>query len=117
MYLDQGGKVTAAQPDVSVVIGAYEAMPYLVECLALVTCLRAAYEFISQSAAGFRLSSFVFDAFPSVPSGRDHTSCIRRICMNNPGSIQWIGTLFTRKAAHWNTRIRFLTLSTALKCS
>ncbi|MDH6222095.1 hypothetical protein M2283_009442 [Streptomyces pseudovenezuelae] len=37
--------------------------------------------------------------------------------MNNPGSIQRIGTLFTRKAAHWNTRLRFLTLSTALKCS
>jgi glycosyltransferase involved in cell wall biosynthesis len=28
--------VTAAQPDVSVIIGAYEAMPYLVECLASV---------------------------------------------------------------------------------
>lgn len=30
------GKVTVAQPDVTVVIGAYEAMPYLVECLASV---------------------------------------------------------------------------------
>ncbi|MDH6450130.1 glycosyltransferase involved in cell wall biosynthesis [Streptomyces sp. SAI-126] len=31
-----GGEVTVAQPDVTVVIGAYEAMPYLVECLASV---------------------------------------------------------------------------------
>jgi glycosyltransferase involved in cell wall biosynthesis len=36
MHLDQGGNVTVAQPDVSVIIGAYEAMPYLVECLASV---------------------------------------------------------------------------------
>lgn len=28
--------MTVAQPDVTVVIGAYEAMPYLVECLASV---------------------------------------------------------------------------------
>jgi poly(ribitol-phosphate) beta-N-acetylglucosaminyltransferase len=33
---EQGGDVTVAQPDVTVVIGAYEAMPYLVECLASV---------------------------------------------------------------------------------
>jgi poly(ribitol-phosphate) beta-N-acetylglucosaminyltransferase len=32
----RGKHVTVAQPDVSVVIGAYEAMPYLVECLASV---------------------------------------------------------------------------------
>lgn len=30
------GEVTVAEPDVSVIIGAYEAMPYLVECLASV---------------------------------------------------------------------------------
>lgn len=36
MHCDQGGNVTVAQPDVSVIIGAYEAMPYLVECLASV---------------------------------------------------------------------------------
>lgn len=30
------GRVTVAQPDVTVIIGAYEAMPYLVECLASV---------------------------------------------------------------------------------
>lgn len=28
--------MTATQPDVTVIIGAYEAMPYLVECLASV---------------------------------------------------------------------------------
>jgi glycosyltransferase involved in cell wall biosynthesis len=31
--VDEGNRVTVTQPDVSVVIGAYEAMPYLVACL------------------------------------------------------------------------------------
>ncbi|MFJ9832494.1 glycosyltransferase family 2 protein [Streptomyces sp. NPDC101169] len=37
MFCDKGGTVTVVtQPDVTVVIGAYEAMPYLVDCLASV---------------------------------------------------------------------------------
>lgn len=31
--MDKGVRVTVTQPDVTVVVGAYEAMPYLVECL------------------------------------------------------------------------------------